>query len=202
MMAITDLKILLLAAGQSSRMGKPKQLLPVAGITLIERTLKTAIEAIGEGVYCVLGANAKLIRPIIEDYPVQIVENKNWKDGLGESIATGTAAILKKAPETKGILILLADQPWVDGNYLEKIISHFEDHPDAIIASDYGDFYGVPALFAKANFEQLKKLEGDSGAKEFLNDEAVPVIGVKAPEKLEDIDTPADYQRFLKSPHL
>jgi len=188
-----------LAAGKSARMGKPKQLLPVAEDTLIELALKTAIEARMDDIYCILGANFKEIQPKVEKYSVEIVENKDWENGLGKSIAVGTAAILKKEPQTEGILILLADQPWVDGLYLEKMISRFEDRPDAVIASDYEGFYGVPAIFAKAYFEQLKGLEGDNGAKELLNSRKMPIISVKSPEKLDDIDTPADYEQFLKS---
>lgn len=180
-------------------MGKPKQLLPVAEDTLIELALKTAIEARVDDIYCILGANFKEIQSIVEKYSVEIVENKDWENGLGKSIAVGTSAILKKEPQTEGILILLADQPWVDGSYLEKLISRFEDRPDAIIASDYGGFHGVPAIFAKAYFEQLQELEGDNGAKELLNSRKMPIISVKSPEKLDDIDTPADYEQFLKS---
>jgi len=186
-------------------MGKPKQVLPVAEDaedTLIELALKTALKARVDGVYCILGANFKEIHPKVEKYSVEIIENKNWENGLGKSIAIGTAAILNKEPQTEGILVLLADQPWVDALYLDKMISNFEDHPDALIASDYGGFYGVPAIFAKAYFEQLKGLEGDNGAKKLLNSRKMPIISVKSPEKLDDIDTLADYEQFLKEQNL
>lgn len=198
-MASIDIKILLLAAGTSSRMGTPKQLLPIAESTLIELAIKTALEARVAAIYCVLGANIDKIRSKIEDYSIEIIENNEWQNGLGKSIAVGTAAILNKEPQTEGIFILLADQPWVDGVYLEMMISSFEDRPDAIIASDYGGFYGVPAIFPKEYFNQIKELDGDYGAKELLNLHKLPIVAVKSPEKLDDIDTPADYEQFLKS---
>ncbi len=198
-MGLIDIKILLLAAGKSVRMGTPKQLLPVAENTLIELAIKTAIKSRIAGVYCVLGANFNKIQAKINDYPVEVIENKDWENGLGKSIAVGSAAILKKESQTEGIFILLADQPWVDNVYLEKMISTFEDRPDVIIASDYGGFYGVPAIFPKEYFNQLKELDGDNGAKELLNSRKLPIVAVKSPEKLDDIDTPADYEQFIKS---
>ena len=198
-MAEINLKILLLAAGKSARMGKPKQLLPVAETTLIELAIKTALNAKVAGLYCVLGANYDKIREKISKYPVEIVENIAWEIGLGKSIAVGTSAVLKNEPETEGILILLSDQPGVDSLYLEKMISTFEDRPGTIIVSDYSGFYGVPAIFPTAYFDQLQELNEDNGAKELLNSGKLPIIAVKSPEKLGDIDTPADYEQFLKS---
>ena len=201
-MAVPTIKVLLLAAGQSSRMGKPKQLLPVANETLISLALKKAMLASTNGVYCVLGANSDAIQSELRDYSITIVKNEQWQEGLGKSIAIGTTAILKKESETQGILILLADQPWVDDTYLEKMISRFKAQPDILVASDYGEFYGVPALFPESYFDQLEKLRGDNGAKELLNSEDIPVLGVRSPEKLNDIDTPEDYEQFLKTAHL
>lgn len=180
-------------------MGKPKQLLPVAETTLIELAIKTALNAKVAGLYCVLGANYDKIREKISKYPVEIVENIAWENGLGKSIAVGTSAVLKNEPETEGILILLSDQPGVDSLYLEKMISTFEDRQGTIIVSDYSGFYGVPAIFPTAYFDQLQELNEDNGAKELLNSGKLPIIAVKSPEKLGDIDTPADYEQFLKS---
>ncbi len=180
-------------------MGKPKQLLPLAETTLIELAIKTALNAKVTGVYCVLGANYDEIWEKISGYSVEIVQNKEWENGLGKSIAVGTAAVLKNEPETDSILVLLADQPGVDSLYLEKLICTFENRSDTIIVSDYGGFYGVPAIFPKEYFDQLQKLDGDNGAKELLNSGKLPISAVKSPEKLGDIDTPADYEQFLKS---
>ncbi|WP_051908101.1 NTP transferase domain-containing protein [Flavimarina sp. Hel_I_48] len=201
-MTSQNIKILVLAAGKSKRMGKPKQLLPVADLTLIELALRSAEKARVSGVYCVLGANAEAIKPVIANHDISIIENAQWEEGIGKSISEGAKAILEREPKTTGILILLADQPNIDANYLEKIITNFEERPDTVIASDYGGFYGVPSLFSKPYFDILTGFTTDSGAKDFLNDPSIPVIGVKSVEKLNDIDTPADYEAFLKSQNI
>ncbi|MGB3775866.1 MAG: nucleotidyltransferase family protein [Leeuwenhoekiella sp.] len=201
-MASYNIKILLLAAGQSSRMGKPKQLLAVGDKPLLALALDTAVSARVSGSYCVLGANMDKIKPVVETYPIEIIENKDWKKGLGESIAIGVKTIMQNSPESEGILILLADQPWVDGEYVDAMIDKFEERPDAIIASDYGNFYGVPALFPSAYFDKLIEVKGDTGAKELLNDPSIPVIGIESSKKLSDIDTPEDFDQFLKTQNL
>ncbi len=190
--------ILILAAGSASRMGRPKQLLPFGESHLLDNAINHAVEAGFGPIFCVLGANYNAIAKTLDTQLLTLVFNEKWKEGLGSSIAKGVDFIQQKDLNTEAILIILADQPLVDVSYLNSIHSLSKKHPDTIIASDYGDFSGVPALFPKSYFEELKALKGDSGAKKLLNGNIKNLMLVEANNKLKDIDTPQEYQAILK----
>lgn len=184
--------ILLLAAGSSSRMGKPKQLLPFKNTTLLGNAIEQAKKSKTNAVYCVLGANTKIIQESISNYKTQTIFNPNFKDGLSTSIVLGVNHLKDKYD---AILIMLADQPEVSSNYLNEFINLSNKNPSKIIASNYQNKIGVPAIFPKMYFHQLLKLEGDKGAKEILNNE-INIIKM-APINLTDIDTEEDYLNLI-----
>ena len=188
--------ILILAAGQSSRMGRPKQLLTVDGKTLIERSIDTALASDSKAVYCVLGAHATTIRPLLTSFPVRIIENPNYKDGLSTSIVAGIEELEKD--QMKAALVLLADQPKITVNHLNNLISLFMENPGQIAATAYQNTLGVPALFPNQYFAELKALTGDKGARVLLNEQADCIKAVPFAD-LTDIDTPEDYQQLLKN---
>ncbi len=197
-----EISVLVLAAGKSARMKRPKQLLPIENSTLLGIALQHALASTATSVFCVLGANAEEIEKSIKQPSVRIIKNKHWEDGLSSSIESGVSFILKTAPTTSAVLIQLADQPLVDADYINEMINTGEQHPEKIVASNYGAFYGVPALFPKHYFEELLKLKGDTGAKVFLNNSNTSVIGLVSAEKLKDIDTPQQYTQFLNRNEL
>lgn len=145
--------ILILAAGNSTRMRRPKQLLPFGESHLLGAVIDHALKAGFDPVFCVLGANYEAIAKTLDPQSLTLVFNENWRAGLGSSIANGVGFIKQNHPEIEAILIILADQPLVDPNYLNQMSALREKHPDTVIASDYGGFYGVPALFTKGYFE-------------------------------------------------
>lgn len=198
-MEYTDLQIVVLAAGKASRMGKPKQLLPVKNHSLIEEVLQTANKINCLGITCVLGANYERIKPVLDTYSVNTVINPEWESGLSSSISIGISTAVQHKPQTKRILLLLADQPHISIKDLQQMIRQSSSGDEQIIASDYGGFYGVPVLFSEKHFLKFKNLKGDSGAKEFLNDPNQLVIPCTSQPHLQDIDTPADYEEYLKS---
>lgn len=185
--------ILILAAGSSSRMGTPKQLLPYKKTTLLGYSIEQAKHIGPKHVFCVLGANAEMIEKSIEKYQIETIYNPDFKHGLSSSIVIGVN-ILQHNFDT--ILIMLADQPNVDANYLNKIIKTSKENPSKIIASNYQGKIGVPAIFPKKYFKNLLFLEGDKGAKELLNNHQSEVIKMK-PFNLTDIDTKEDYQNLI-----
>jgi len=185
-----NIAIIILAAGSSSRLGRPKQLLELNGKTLLQKSIATALE-VSKNVIVVLGANEKLIHPTISDFPIEIVLNKNHLEGMSSSIRTGMSVLEKK--KYNAALIMLCDQPYVDVFLLEKMISFFEKSELPIIAAEYEGKVGVPAIFDVSLFPKLKKLEGQKGAK------ALIMTNLKNVEKVEiDIDTEEDWENFKK----
>lgn len=193
---MSNIAILILAAGSSSRMKIPKQLLPVGNKTLLGLTLENAMNSKANNVHLVLGANSEEIKNSIKDISVNIILNPNHTKGLSTSIVEGVKHIQSKPYDA--VVIMLADQPQVDTSYINKLMDTFDENPEHIIASKYSNVFGVPAIFPKSAFEQLLKLKGDKGAKTFLNSEKAKVIAINTTQFI-DIDTPKDYKDFLES---
>jgi molybdenum cofactor cytidylyltransferase len=191
--------VLVLAAGKSSRMGVPKQLLKVKGKTLLDITLENAKKINSENFFCVLGANANKVKNEISEKKVQLVFNKNFEKGLSSSIVCGVTFIKKKDPNFEAILILLADQPEVSAEYLRQLIEVHKRNPSKIVATSYKNNAGVPVIFPKQYFEKLQFLEGDKGAQQFINNHVLETIQFQTKKPFLDIDTQEEYQSYLKS---
>lgn len=186
--------ILVLAAGASRRMNGIKQILPYKGSTLLENALKIAKMSKADQVFCVLGANKEEIQQKVDFENVEIIENQVWNEGLGQSIAVGVEAI-QKYEKYDGILVMLADQPFISSAYLDKMIAIFQENRYPIIATRYSDKPGVPALFPQKTFSAFTNLSGDSGAKSILqNEENIRLLEANT----FDIDYPEDYEKILK----
>jgi molybdenum cofactor cytidylyltransferase len=191
-----NIAILILAAGRSSRMKEPKQLLAIGNKTLLEIAIHNALKSKAKKVFCVLGANAKDIQKSITNLNLAIIINSEFKDGLSTSIITGIQHLTSS--NFDAVLIMLADQPNADKTYINNLIDTFYTNSEKIIASNYDSTYGVPAIFPKKVFKDLLKLQGDKGAKEFLNSDLDMIVGIKATNQLIDIDTKEDYLNYLK----
>lgn len=197
-MFIPNTTILIIAAGASVRLGSPKQLLPWGNTTLLGNTVKQALKTGIENVNLVLGADFEQVEASVSKYKLNVHNHANWQQGMGSSIAYGVAQILQQEKEVEAILILLADQPLIDSAFINKLLQCYEQHPQHITATSYGNRRGVPALFPKVFFSELVQLKGDEGARKLLNNITTPIITIDAGNKLADIDTLEDYQK-LKS---
>ena len=144
--------ILILAAGTSSRMGSTKQVLPYKHTTLLGWTIEQTIAIEEVETYVILGANIKSIKKSIVSYSINVIENKNYREGISTSIVTGINTIEVRTFEK--VLILLADQPKITTDYLKKLFEISKKDPAKIIASNYGDKIGVPAIFPKKYFSK------------------------------------------------
>lgn len=186
--------ILILAAGSSSRLGQPKQLVEFQGETLIRRITRTAL-SICNDVLVVLGANAELIEQDLHPFSEQIntIFNPNWQEGMGTSIKIGTE---KLAPNTDAIIILLCDQPYVNSEKLQKMLQIFANFHQPIIACEYKNQLGVPMLFDKTIFPELLNLQGDKGARAFLHKYTGRIGIVDFQEGSFDIDTLEDLNKL------
>jgi molybdenum cofactor cytidylyltransferase len=186
--------IIVLAAGASSRMKKPKQLLQFEGKSLLKRAVETAIDSIYQPVIVVLGANFELTKAEIEDLPVEIVHNGDWQSGLSSSIKTAIENLLKIAPNIAACVIALADQPFITATHLNLFAETFPQSDDLIIAAEYNGTIGVPAIFSREVFDDFNELLGDKGAKPIMKKYRDRLTTIDLPEAAFDIDTPQDFQ--------
>jgi molybdenum cofactor cytidylyltransferase len=162
-----NIAFLILAAGKSSRMGGIKQLEKINNKTLLDIALDKIRVLSINNIFCVLGANSDKIKQEINTNNIEFILNRNFENGLSSSIVSGIQHFRKNKLNFDGVFILLADQPAIEINYLKSMINLFQK--TKIIASNYGAGLGVPAIFAEKYFAELLLIEGDKGAKEFIN---------------------------------
>lgn len=187
-----NLAFLILAAGSSSRLGQPKQLVAFNDQTLLQKVIRTALSFESIPATVVLGANAGIIKPSISNLPVQIVENKNWAEGMGSSVTCGINAILYQQPETEAVILLVCDQYRLNKSIIEKLIEKWKYTDKGIIASTYEQNFGVPALFSKKLFPELIALNGKRGAKKIIKAYLTQTAFVSFENGRYDLDTPED----------
>lgn len=195
---MSKIGIIILAAGESKRMGSPKQILNVEGKSLIRRTSQVALATGHAPVVLVLGANKPQIVPEIADLPLTIIDNPMWHQGLSASVKMGMAGLWMTDKNMDAVLILVCDQPYLNVELLNKMIEVYSTKKPNLVACRYGDEVGVPVLFDKSLFGELLNLTGDKGAKPVLMnhlDEA-HIIDFELGEI--DLDTPEDYQKYQK----
>ena len=189
---------IVLAAGRSSRLGVPKQLLEFRGESLVRRAAKAALESVCDRVVVVVGNHAQLMREEIDDLPVSVVENKIWQSGLSSSIRAG----LEKLSSQRGIIITLCDQPFMTAHVLNDLISAHCKTRRPIVASTYGTTRGVPAFFAPELFSELASLTKDEGARRIIASHPEKVATINFPQGAIDIDTPEDREHLVNSVNL
>lgn len=190
---------IVLAAGASTRMGVPKLLLPLKGKSILRHVTETALTSTCDAVVVVLGAHAEQLRGEVEGTGASIVINPDWQEGLSTSIRAGVEAASSLSEDLEAVLLLLADQPLVSVETIDRLIQTFRATGKAMIASAYSGTMGPPILFARPLFIELLTLEGDKGAKDVLARYPEQVVTVPAPEAAVDIDTIEDYRRAIDS---
>lgn len=190
---IPTIGIIILAAGASSRMGTPKQLLLHHGRSFLSYIVEAAIASMCHPIVVVLGANAEQIKSEVS-FRVQVVENTRWTEGMSSSIAVGMQALVNQNIE--GVVITLCDQPFVSAQIIDQLIAAYRFTGKSIVASEYAGTLGVPAFFSHAFFPELMTLGATEGAKHLIRRHSDQVFSVPFPEGAIDIDTPTDYQQF------
>ena len=188
--------IVVLAAGESARMGVPKQLLAFRGKTLLDHAVETAHSIPGAPVAIVLGAHAAQIRPRFDERRAFIVENSDWRDGMGGSLRAGLSGLLAANPALSAVIFMVCDQPLLTATTLGVLIATHQNTDRAIVASEYGGALGVPALFARSMFPALLALDGAEGARQVIHTHREKAVGIPFPDGSLDLDTPADYAPF------
>lgn len=193
--------VVLLAAGGSTRMGRPKQLLPIDGKPLIARAAEAALASPAWPVVVVLGAHADAIRPALARLPVLVAENPAWAEGMASSLRAGLGVLDAFSTHLDAALFALCDQPAFSADTIRQLIAAQHATGRSMVAARYGGHLGAPALFLRAHFPALASLTGDQGARQLLVT-APPdaVAAVDLPELARDLDTPADYAALGPSP--
>lgn len=184
---------LVLAAGPSRRMGRPKLALPVEGVPMLRCVVEAALQSRCRETVVVLGAHREVYRPLLAGAAVRLVENPEFAHGLSTSIRAGVASL---SPESEAVVILLADQPWITAQAVDRLIDVYLQEGKRIVASAYGGVVGVPALFDAALFLELLTLEGDAGARSVIERYPQHGVAVTLEDGWQDVDTPEDLARL------
>jgi len=191
----------ILAAGASTRMGFPKQAIKVQGISLLRRAVTAALNGGCSPVVVVTGAHAETSRNEIGGLEVEEVFNPDWETGMGSSIRAGISALERAAPNIKGAVILVCDQPAVTADHILRLVRARSESGAALAASRYGGTYGAPAAFGRGLFRELSLLEGASGAKQIIRKYESQAHFIELPDGDVDLDTFEDVFRYrLRNP--
>jgi len=189
--------ILVLAAGGSERLGRPKQLVQFNKDTLLQYALNQVKSARVGDIFLVLGANAEIItdRHILTD--INVLINDDWKSGIAGSITFGLNHIIKDNRYEK-VIIVLADQPKLKATHLKDLIRKYKKSEASIIVSKYEDEFGPPSLFTRQHFISLLELKGDQGAKEFVKNNLDKTEFIDFPEGNYDINEAQDLRYLIE----
>lgn len=188
---------IILAAGQSSRLGQPKQLLDFQGKKLLEHAIDAVHPIVGERYRVVLGAHASEILNALLPRFFHYIINPDWEMGMSSSLKIGLQDLLKDAT-IDGIFLLVSDQPFVDMNILNILLHSYLKTEKKLVASAYGDTLGVPAFIHSSYFEKLFQLKKDAGAKKLFYAFPHELAIVPFPQGSVDVDTAEDYQRLIQ----
>ncbi|MCF2487424.1 NTP transferase domain-containing protein [Dyadobacter sp. CY347] len=197
MAEIARYAIMILAAGNSSRLGEPKQLLHYQSKTLIRHVTEAAIAAESTGVFVITGSNASLIEKELDPLPYQPVYNPAWESGMASSIVAGVQQLVVMQPDSTGVIFAVSDQPFVTTDLFNALINKSLERGSCIVASAYQNTLGTPVLFSKNYFHSLLSLTGAEGAKKLITKFAADATSVPFPSGSIDIDTQEDYQKLL-----
>jgi len=174
---------IVLAAGASTRLGRPKQLEVVNGERLLDRAVRACHEAELSPVVVVLGANSESIRNICDLASTQVVENDAWAEGMASSLRAGLCAL---SGDVEAAILTTCDMPFVDGRHLRMLVE-LSEHTRSNVASWYEGWRGIPACFQRESFDALQQLLGDTGGRALLIN--APVVELF---NGSDVDTPEE----------
>lgn len=191
--------LILLAAGASTRMGRPKQLLPIGGQPLLRAVAEAALAAPVAPVVVVLGAHANTVSSCLDGLAVHRAFNPHWATGMASSIRCGIAAVEQIAPDSPAVIMALADQPGLSATHLANLLATRQRTRRTIVATEHDGVLQPPACFDRTHFAVLQQLTGDAGARHLFKHHAQEVATVPLATH-PDLDTPADYERLRAAP--
>jgi len=187
----------ILAAGQSVRMGCPKLLLKVGGQTILERVVDAALASTLEEIIVVLGHQADEPARLLAGRQVKLVYNPCYHLGQSTSLAAGIKAVDKR---TRGIMFILADQPLLTADLINRLVEFFNSAHYLVVKPVFNGRYGHPVIVDSGLIPELLVLKGDVGAREIIARywERTGLLPVEDELLLQDMDTPADLKRLFR----
>ena len=185
-----------LAAGSSSRMGSPKQTLQFRGESLLRRSALAALGAGCHPVIVVTGAHSELSSRELDGLDVLEVLNTGWETGMASSIRAGVQGLVDADPDATAAVLMLCDQPHVTAQVISGLVAAHRATGRPVVASTYSGSVGAPALFSRALFAELTRLEGRAGAKEVIKRHASDAHLLPFQGGEVDVDTPDDFSRL------
>ena len=196
----TTVSGVILAAGGSSRLGRPKQLLAFKGRPLLDHVVQNALSSnLGE-IIVVLGAERGRVRVLMDLSKVHVVENEQFAKGQSTSVVVALDNVDRGAA---GVLVLLGDQPGVSADVINALVAAFDGDPQSIVMPSWRGTPANPVLFGRAYFPELRQLTGDEGARDLVKQagDRVCLVPIDQPVP-QDVDTEDDYQRLIESAPL
>ncbi len=188
--------LIILAAGNSSRMGEPKQLLPYEGKTFLQCAIDAALGSQATIKVVVLGADKDEIKKTFRADTIPVIHNQDWEKGMASTMQKGLAYLTKyQVPDQ--VIILLCDQPFVNSEILDSLIETQKATGKGIVACRYSETLGVPALYTKKYFQEMLALKSSEGAKKLIFAHLDDVAEVDFPKGSVDIDTYEEYEQLL-----
>jgi molybdenum cofactor cytidylyltransferase len=182
----------ILAAGGSTRMGEPKQLLEFQSESLVHAAVRAAREG-GCGIVCVVTGHAReAVENAVADLRPVFVHNEHWPRGMGRSVRLGVSAIRN----VSAVVLLACDQPAVNAETVRSLIAQYDRTRHPIVASRYAGTLGIPALFDQSCFPELRALPDDHGAKLVIHAKPERVAPLDFPAAALDLDSPEDVQAW------
>jgi len=183
---------ILLAAGKSKRMGKPKQLMPWGQSTMVEQTIDNLLGSAVNEIIVVLGHRAEEVIKIIAAKPVKLAINRDYEQGMSTSIIAGLNLVDNQA---QAVMLALGDQPLIDCQTINRLIEEFYNHNKGIAIPTYQGRRGHPVIFAMKYKEKLRELKGDIGGRQIIKDhpEDVLEVAVNCEGICVDFDTVDSY---------
>lgn len=191
--------IVILAAGGSSRLGQPKQLLSFQNKSLIQHAVQEATQTQMRPILVVVGAHEPIVAEELKATEVDVVNNENWEEGISSSMRCGLNALQQMNPKTETVIFMVCDQPFVNKALLESLFEMHKKSGLPIVASSYEKVLGTPVLFHKSLFSSLQELTGDTGARKLIRQFPHKMASVAFPEGEIDIDTVKDYEKLMEA---
>ena len=190
--------VMILAAGQATRLGKAKMLLPYKDKTILEKIVDEVLSIDPIMITIVTGHYHQEIKSIIQNPEVILVHNVDYQKGMSSSIIKGLTTMQEKCPDLQFLFILVADQPFIDQALLQKMIQLHKETNKGLVAASYEGITGTPLLLEAKYFDKLYQLEGDKGARAILHQYPDDLARVDFELGWLDIDTESDYARFCE----
>jgi molybdenum cofactor cytidylyltransferase len=189
---------ILLAAGESRRMGEFKQLLTYAGRTFVECCVDNLLASRADEVIVVTGHRADDVRRALGARPVRFVHNQDYREGMSSSVKCGISAV---APQARAMLVTLVDQPQIDSAIINRVIAAYESQLPLIVIPTYEGRKGHPVLIDLRLRDELMSFDPSQGLRQVIHAHTAEVLQIEVMTEavLTDFDYPEDYQRLLKN---